>query len=103
MSKEHMKITKPLRARNKFLRENNERKAFEAKVRQEISDKLSVAERLTKLDVGGYVAAKERIKLHQKIAAAPVVALNVEVASVAAPVEKKPKFKKGAKPKKEKK
>jgi hypothetical protein len=75
----------------------------QAKVRREGREARTTAEQLTKLDAGGHAAVKERIKLQQEIVAAPVVALNPVATTEVAPVEKPKKFKKGSKPKKDKK
>lgn len=58
---------KPQRARNKFLREERDRKRKEAAARQDAANSRTPVEQLAKLDAGGYVAAKERIKLHSRI------------------------------------
>jgi hypothetical protein len=71
MAKTGMKVgMKPQRARNKFLREAKEKRAFEAKVRQELADKRPVGEQIGRLDAGGYTATKERAKLMKKLSAA---------------------------------
>jgi hypothetical protein len=84
---------KPQRTRNKFAREERERKAFEAGVRQELADKRKPREQLARLDDGGYNALKERVKLGLKIVRAdPSQAIVIPVA-----IAEEPKTKKGNK------
>lgn len=101
-------MTKPQRARNKFAREAKEKRQFEAKVRQELADKRPVGEQIARLDLGNYVAKKERAKLMAKLSNAIASqtrrssVVTVEVAPeaeavVKANVEKVRKAKKGKK------
>lgn len=82
---------KPLRARNKFLREDRERKRVEAATRQESRNARTVEQQIAKLDAGGYVAAKERLRLLSRATqdAQVVVDAIVEKTMPEPPKEKK--------------
>jgi hypothetical protein len=78
MAKNEMKAgMKPQRARNKFLREERERKAAEAAVRKELREKRTAAQQLAKLDAGGFVAKKERAKLAKLLSAVSEVLVDM--------------------------
>lgn len=99
MSKDFsLKIQKPMRARNSFLRAERERKAAEAKVRKELAAGRSPDEQIRRLDAAGYTAAKERAKL------AAIIAEGVKKLVVEAPeavAEVVAKEKKGQKAKRQ--
>jgi len=82
--------SKPQRARNSTLRAEKERKAFEAKVRNELYAAKSPAERLASLDAAKLVAKKERAKLMKLIEA--------QIATAEAKPEKAKKVKQAAQP-----
>jgi hypothetical protein len=90
MAKSAMKAgMKPQRARNKFAREEKEKKAFEAGVRKELAEKRSAAEQLARLNEKGYAAVKERAKLAIKLqAVAAVVNTAIEMSEKPKKVKK---------------
>lgn len=97
MAKEIFKSKgKPLRARNKVLREEKARRQAEAAARQEAYNALTLEQKIAKLDAKGYVAAKQRIKLAQPSAGEKIVQALTE-AVTATPEPEPPKEKKGAK------
>jgi len=89
MAKVGMPKTKPQRTRNKFLREHREDLQVQAKVRQGLYDKLSVPQKLAKLDAGGYVAAKQRARLtYSEAAKAASTAMDAGKFEQVAPIAK---------------
>lgn len=60
------KTDRPKYARNKFSREEKDRKRSEAETRQAIYNALTPEQKLAKLDAGGFTAAKQRIKIQMQ-------------------------------------
>lgn len=73
MAKEAKVKGKPLKARNRFLREKKEQARKQAQERQAAYDALTVEQKLAKLDAGGFVATKQRAKLTAALATTKIV------------------------------